>query len=180
MKFLRKIFGKKQEYNNNENEEKLLQQLLDKFSSMNLKDFEKIESAINQTEVESQKLESLKELFDAGKEYNKEYSAVKIINEYGNAITLASEINKRKVQEFFKNSDANSKAKFLNDKYDIYYRLQNKFDLSLLPYKKETIKQALVYLLKIETNQEKKEQLKTGLLYLKDFIDYDKFKSHKI
>ena len=88
----------------------------------------------------------------------------------------ATELNKRKVEEFGKKIDGDS-LKELQDKRAIFYHLQNKFDIRLLPYDKNTIKEAIESLMQDEPNVNRKEQLKVGLLYLDDFIHFSQFDS---
>jgi hypothetical protein len=125
---------------------------------------------------DSEKARVLLEFIDTGVEYNKEKKGEKIVNEYGQAIMAASELNKRKVQNFTKNLNSAS-VKALNERQAIYHHLQNKFDMHLLSHDKEIIREALEVLLKDEIDSHKIEQLRTGLLLLDDFIDYSKFES---
>jgi len=102
---------------------------------------------------------------------DKEQRAERIVNEYGRAIIEATELNRRKVAEFQESIDENSIKDFVNEKA-IWYHLQNKFDIRLLPYDKQTIKEAIELLLKDETDKTKIEQLKIGLMFLNDFVEY--------
>jgi uncharacterized membrane protein len=90
----------------------------------------------------------------------------------------ATELNKRKVEEFGKKIDGDS-LKELQDKRAIFYHLQNKFDIRLLPYDKNTIKEAIESLMQYETDVNRIEHLKVGLLCLDDFIDFSQFDSRK-
>jgi len=80
------------------------------------------------------------------------------------------------VEEFGKKIDGDL-LKELQDKRAIFYHLQNKFDIRLLPYDKNTIKEAIESLMQDETDVNRIEQLKVGLLYLNDFIDFSQFDS---
>ena len=96
-----------------------------------------------------------------------------IVNEYGQAIMKGTEINKIIVEKSENKSREQILASFEN-KDSYYYALQNKFDISLLPYDKTTVKDAIELLLEDETDTKKKDSLMTGLLYLEDFVDIDK------
>lgn len=104
-------------------------------------------------------------------DYGKDKRYEKIVNEYGKVLMEATELNKSKVEEFGKKIDGDS-LKELQDKRAIFYHLQNKFDIRLLPYEKNTIKEAIESLMQDETDVNRIEQLKVGLLYLDDFIDF--------
>lgn len=104
-------------------------------------------------------------------ELNELNKAEKIVNEYGRAIMKGTEINKLIVSE---NKSREQILASFENKDSYYYALQNKFDISILPYDKTTIKDAIELLLEDETDTKKKDSLMTGLLYLEDFVDIDK------
>jgi hypothetical protein len=105
--------------------------------------------------------------------YTKMNKAQKIVNEFGKAIVEASEFNKRKFEEFLNRIKTTSnKASLQEIKDDAAIYLLNKFDIRLLPYDKNTIKESIELLLKDETDVNKIEQLRVGLILLNDFIDF--------
>lgn len=108
-------------------------------------------------------------------EFNKVRNQL-IINVYGKAIMVASELNNKIVEEFGKNIDADSR-KELWEKKSNFYHLLNKFDIRLLPYDKCTIREAIESLMKDEIDAKNIEQLKIGLIYLDDFIDFSQLDS---
>ena len=115
----------------------------------------------------------IKKLF---KRKGKSNANIQIVNEYGKALMEATELNRRKVEEYSKNINRDS-IKELADKKAIFYHLQNKFDIRLLPYDKNTIKEAIESLMQDEKDINRIDQLKIGLLYLDDFIDFNQFDS---
>lgn len=122
----------------------------------------------------SDKAKLMHEFVDAGLELKEFNKAGKIVNEYGQAITKGTEINKIIVEKSENKSREQILASFEN-KDSYYYALQNKFDISILPYDKTTIKDAIELLLEDETDSKKKDSLMNGLLYLEDFVEIDKF-----
>jgi hypothetical protein len=147
-------------------------EIIEKIKSLGdekIEDYKKMLKEFKPTN-ETQKL--FQEFIKEGIAYNKLSKAQKIVNDYGNALMEATELRRKNVDEFNKNFDSTS-LKSLQDKKDIYYYLQNKFDIRLLPYDKEIIKEAIELLLQDETDVNWIEQLKIGLLYLSDFIDFN-------
>lgn len=172
MSLLKKLFGKKKQLESRSREDGDLTKYTQYFESSDedrIKGLEKLSNELKKHQ--SNKAEAIHEFIDAGLEYNKIKKAEKIVNEYGQAIMEATELNKRKVEEFGKKIETSS-VKALQDKKAIYYNLMNKFDIQLLPYGKNTIKEAIELLLKDETDANRIEQLRIGLLYLDDFIDF--------
>lgn len=80
------------------------------------------------------------------------------------------------MEEFGKIIDGDSAKEYL-DKKAIFYRLQGKYDIRLLPYDKNTIKEAIESLIKHEIDENFIEDLQRGLLYLDDFIDFSQYDS---
>ncbi|MBU4185352.1 MAG: hypothetical protein KKI12_01495 [Proteobacteria bacterium] len=171
MSLLKKLFGKKQQSEPKSRTDEDLPKYTQYFESLDedqIKSLEKLSDKLKKHQ--SNKAEAIQEFMDAGLDHNKIKKAERIVNEYGQAILEATELNKRKVKEFGEKVDTSS-AKALQDKKAIYYHLMNKFDIRLLPYDKNTIKEAIELLLENETDENRIEQLRTGLLYLDDFID---------
>jgi hypothetical protein len=112
------------------------------------------------------------ELFETAIENCKAKNALKIINQYGDVLFKASEHNKKIVNEFFTKIESPEFDKSLLTTR-IKYQLMNKYDIKLLPYRKEKIKEAIEFMLKNEKDCDRAEILKGGLLYLDDFIDID-------
>ena len=150
-------------------------EFIEKFKSLGDDKIEAYEKMLKEFKSTNEK-QKLILLVKEGIAYNKASKAQKIVNDYGHALVEATELNKRKVDEFSKNLDSAS-LKSLQEKKDIYYHLQNKFDIRLLPYDKEIIREALEFLLQDETDANRIEQLKIGLLYLEDFIDFSQSNS---
>ena len=177
MSFLKKLFKRKSISNTSDQKSNDLQEWTKYFESCdenqitNLKKFQK-ELKMHP----SKKSEIIHEFIDAGIEYTKDKRYEKIVNEYGKALMEATELNKRKVEEFGKKINGDS-LKELQDKSAIFYHLQNKFDIRLLPYDKNIIKKAIESLMQDETDVNKIEQLKVVLSYLNDFIDFSQFNS---
>ena len=103
---------------------------------------------------------------------NKLKKAIKIVNAYGGAITKGTELNKI-IVESFQNKSPGQHLEALKKKGAYFYALQNKFDISLLPFDKKTIQDAIELLIEDETDSEKISSLNTGLMYLQDFIDIE-------
>lgn len=101
--------------------------------------------------------------------------AQKIFNDYGQALMECNEINKRKHKEFMEMLDVDT----LKALQSFDEPFQNKFDIRLLPYDKEKIREAIEFLLQYvdETDTTRIGLLETGLLFLDDFIDYSKLGS---
>ena len=172
MSILKKLFKRKQKSNISGQEADDLQKWTKYFESCDQNQIEKLRKFLNELKKHpSKESEIIHEFIDAGIEYSKDKSYEKIVNEYGKALMEATELNKKKVEEFGKKIDSNSLKEF-QDKKPIFYHLQNKFDIRLLPYDKNTIKEAIELLLKDETDAKRIEQLRIGLLYLDDFIDF--------
>ena len=177
MSFLKRLFKRKEKSNINGQEVNDLQKLTKYFESCDenqIKNFKKFQNELKKNP--SQKSEIIHEVIDAGIEYGKNKRYEKIVNEYGKAIMEATELNKRKIEEFGKKNDSNS-LKELQENNAIFHHLQNKFDIRLLPYDKNTIREAIEALMQGETAVNKIEQLKVGLLYLDDFINFSQFDS---
>jgi hypothetical protein len=175
MRLLKRLFGKKHGSESKNREESDLQKFSKHFESLDQKQIENLKKPNNELKKQgSTKAKVVQEFIEAGLEYNKIKRAEKIVNEYGRAIMEASELNKRKFAEFEKNIDTKSAKELLGNKAS-YYQLQNKFDNRLLPYDKQTIKESIELLLNDETDVSRIEQLKIGLLYLDDFIDFSEF-----
>lgn len=117
-----------------------------------------------------------KEFSGVSTEQNKIPCAENIVNDYGQAIVKATELNKIKVKEFKNNMNTES-IKSFKENGAIYYHLQNKFNISFIQHDKDIIKESIEYLLQNETNATAIEQLKTGLSYLNDFIDFNEIES---
>lgn len=194
MNFLKNLFQRKKKSDlirQEENDLQNLAKMIKSFESYDDNQIKNLQIVLNQLKYHHSKAsESIHELFDSGLEYAKYKRSEKIVNEYGKAIMEATELNKRKVEEFRKKTDDNSlydSRKEFQDKSAIFYHLQNKFDIRLLPYDKNTIKEAIEYLIQNDTDVKWLEQnetdviwieqLKIGLLFLDDFIDFSQFDS---
>ena len=180
---LKNLFQRKEKSDLIRQEEELqnLAKKIKSFESYDDNQIKNLQIVLNQLKYHHSKAsETIHEFFDSGLEYAKYKRSEKIVNEYGKAIMEATELNKRKVEEFRKKTDDNSlydsKKEFQN-KRAIFYHLQNKFDIRLLPYDKNTIKEAVEYLIQNDTDVKWLEQLKIGLLFLDDFIDFSQFDS---
>ncbi|MBC8200291.1 MAG: hypothetical protein H8E80_09675 [Desulfobacteraceae bacterium] len=175
MNIIKKLFKRKKKSNAKVQEDNNLEKFITYFESCdgnqinNLKKFQNILK--NQPSTKS---EIIHEFIESGIEYSKDKKYEKIVNEYGEALMEATELNRRKVEEYSKNINRDS-INELADKKAIFYHLQNKFDIRLLPYDKNTIKEAIESLIQDETDVKKIEQLKVGLSYLDDFIDFSQF-----
>ncbi len=129
-------------------------------------------------------IQLLKKLFNLGKasdpsitdtilELSNLKAAEKIVNEFGQAITKGTVIN-RQIVEKAQNETPEKIAEWLINKDGYYYALLNKFDSRLLPHNKKTIENAIKLLLENETDSKRKDDLMIGLIYLDDFIDLGK------
>lgn len=147
------------------------QEFIEKFKTLGDGKIEAYKKILKEFKTTNEKQKLFIELIKEGIAYNKTSKAEEIVNDYGRALMEATELNKRKVDEFSKNIDSAS-LKPLQEKKGIYYHLQNKFDIRLLPNDKEIIREALEFLLQDETNANRIEQLKKALVYLEDFIDF--------
>lgn len=187
MKFFKKIFGKynqkKQVDDYNIKSQDLVLRIIEKFKTLDDNKIEDYKTFLKEFEPTNNDQKLLLAIMKDGISYNKASRAEKIVNDYGQALMKATELNKRKVDEFFsknKNLDLaslKSMQESLQENKAIYYHLQHKFDIRLLPYDKEIIREALEFLLQDETDTSTIEQLKNGLLFLDDFIDFSKFGS---
>ena len=172
MNLLKKLFNREEKSNISSQEDDDLQKWTKYFESCGENQIKNLKKFQNELKKHpSKKSEIIHELIDAGIEYGKDKRYQQIVNEYGKALMEGTELNKRKVEEFGKKTDGDS-LKELQDKRAIFYHLQNKFDIRLLPYDKKTIKEAIELLMQDETDINRIEQLKAGLLYLDDFIDF--------
>ena len=180
MGFFKKIFDRRNQKNGSDDYDTNLQEsalkFIEKFKTLGDEKIEAYEKMLKEFKPTNEKQKFFLELKKEGIAYNKTSKAEKIVNDYGQALMEATELNKRKVDEFSKNLDSAS-LKTLQEKKGIYYHLQNKFDIRLLPYDKEIIREALEFLLQDETDANRIEQLMIGLLYLDDFIDFSQFNS---
>ena len=177
MNLIKKLFKRKEKSNISGQEDDDLQKWTKYFESCDENQIKNLKKFLNELKKHpSKQSEIIHEFIDAGIEYGKDKTYEKIVNEYGKALMEATELNKRKVEEFGKKIDSDS-LKELQDKKAIFYHLQNKFDIRLLPYDKDTIKEAIESLMQDETDVNRIEQLKVGLLYLDDFIDFSQIDS---
>lgn len=180
MKFFKKIFGKYNQKKHiddyNIKSQDLVLSIIEKFKTLDankIKDYKKMLKAFEPTNNDQKMMIAI---LKDGIAYNKASRAEKIVNDYGQALMEASELNIRKVEEFRENLNGETLKSF-NEKEAIYYHFQNKFDIRLLPYDKEIIREAIEFLLQDERDTSRVEQLEAGLLFLDDFIDYSKFGS---
>ena len=180
MKFFKKIFGKynqkKHIYDYNIKSQDLVLSIIEKFKTLDDNKIENYKNMLKAFEPTKNDQKSMTAIIKDGIAYNKASRAEKIVNDYGQALMEVSELNIRKVEEFRENLNVETLKSF-NEKEAIYYHFQNKFDIRLLPYDKEIIREAIEFLLQDETDTSRIEQLEAGLLFLEDFIDYSKFSS---
>jgi hypothetical protein len=177
MNIMKKLFKRKGESNVDIQKDDTLGKLTRYFESCDENQIENLKKFKNILKnYPSAKSEIIHEFIESGIEYAKDKRFEKIVNEYGKALMEATELNRRKVEEYGKNINRDS-IKKLADKKAIFYHLQNKFDIRLLPYDKNTIKEAIESLLQDEKDLNRIDQLKIGLLYLDDFIDFSQFDS---
>lgn len=97
------------------------------------------------------------------------------MNEYGRALMEASDQNK----SLLRNLNVDLMKKTLQEKRAYYYRLLCKKDIHFLPYSKDTIRDAIEFLL--QRSQDEADPyvnaLKRGLMSLDDFIDFSHIES---
>ena len=86
---------------------------------------------------DSDNADLMHDFIDAGLEINDLKKAIKIVNAYGGAITKGTELNKI-IVESFQNKSPEQHLEALKKKGKYFYALQNKFDVSLLPFDKKT------------------------------------------
>ena len=177
MNIIKKLYKRKGKSNASTQEDDNLQKWTKYFESCDENQIKNLKIFLNNLKKHpSKKSEIIDKFIDAGIEYAKDKRYEKIVNEYGKALLEATELNRRKLEEFGEKIDRDS-LKELQDKKAIFYHLQNKFDIRLLPYDKNTIIEAIELLMQDETDVNRIEQLKIGLLYLDDFIDFSQFDS---
>lgn len=177
MSFLKNLLKRKEKSNVSGQEADDLQKWTKYFESCDENQIQNLKKFLKELKKHpSKESDIVHEFIDAGIDYGKDKKYEKIVNEYGKALMEATELNKRKVEEFGKKIDGDS-LKELQDKRAIFYHLQNKFDIRLLPYDKNTIKEAIESLMQHETDVNRIEHLKVGLLCLDDFIDFSQFDS---
>ena len=118
---------------------------------------------------------SLLEIAPGGNQLNKRV-AEKIVNDYGLALQRASEINKSEMERLLKDLNNGKEsldevAKGLKQGQGRYHKLFTlKVDQSLLPYSKETIREAIELLLQYDRDPNNIRLLKEGLRYLDSFV----------
>ncbi|MBW1729365.1 MAG: hypothetical protein JRH08_15350 [Deltaproteobacteria bacterium] len=118
---------------------------------------------------------SLLEIAPDGNQLNKRV-AEKIVNDYGLALQRASEINKSEMERLLKDlnngkDSPDEVAKGLKQGQGRYHKLFTlKVDQSLLPYSKETIREAIELLLQYDRDPNNIRLLKEGLRYLDSFV----------
>ncbi len=101
--------------------------------------------------------------------------AQKVVNEYGMALERASYHNRREIIRLINNlangeeSAHNVSASLWEKRGRPYDLFALKCDISLLPYPKETIREAIELLLKYEKCPENIQLLESGLRYLEAF-----------
>jgi hypothetical protein len=185
MKFFKKIFGK---YNQKKNVDdydikyqELVRRNIEKFETLDDNMIEEYDKYLKEFKPTNSSQKMLLTTIKAGIANNKASKVEKIVNDYGKALMEATEINKRKLKEFMEilHTDTLKALKYLASEpvESINYPFQNKFDIRLLQYDKEKIREAIELFLQDETDPNRIEQLKAGLLFLDDFIDYSKFVS---
>ena len=100
MNFWKKFFRKKKEsklkHNQNDDMEKWLQ-FFENADDNKIIGLEKFSNKLRKSY--SPKKNDMLEFVESGLQYNKEMKAQKIVNRYGQAITEASELNKKKIEE---------------------------------------------------------------------------------
>jgi hypothetical protein len=168
---LKRLFSKKKESNLINSKKEVLEKFTQYFKSLDENQIDGLRKTMKLLKASKSEIaEHMHEFIDAGLELNELEKAQKIINEYGSAIVEATEKNRKKVEEFGRLPIERQKESLeIKDVY--FYALQNKFDINLLPYDKATIKESIELLLKGETDSAAVSSLKTGLLYLDDFVD---------
>jgi ribosomal protein S17E len=166
----KRLFWKKKE-SNSMNLKNILMEKIEYFKSLDENQISGLRKTQNFLKTSnSDGAEFMHEFIDAGLEIHELKKAEKIVNEYGQALEKGSEINKLIVEKITSDQMLES----LENKDAYYYALQNKFDISLLPYDKTIIKDAIELLLEDETDSSKKDGLMIGLRYLEDFVEIDK------
>ena len=185
MSFLTKIFSKKDKREeDDEKEKRRIQELIQFLESIaetnDTQEYQRYVEGMAHwmtkiEQIDSARAKGIAEYGNAQLEYIKLKRSEKIVNEYGQAITEASEQNKRLVE----NLNADSMKKILQEKGADYYRLMGKFDIHSLPYSKEIIADAIEFLL--QHSQYEPDPyvgtLQRGLMYLDDFIDFSAIES---
>jgi len=173
MGFLKKLLKKTKQSNSQNLKDEDNEKWIQYFESADENKVRRLGKTLNYLKSSNSEIaEPLQELIEAGLELNMMEKAQKIVNEYGQAIMKGTEINRRKTEEFMKQT-IDQTIKSLKDQ-DPLHPLQGKFDIDLLSHDKETIKGAIGFLLEHETDSEKIDDLMRGLIFLDDFIDLKK------
>ena len=183
--FLKKIFSKKEEQKaKHKKDKRYIQQRIEYLESIaktnEIQDYEqfveKSEHFITELEqIDSARASAVQKYMETQLEYTKAKRCEKIVNEYGRAIVEASDQNK----SLLRNLNVDLMKKTLQEKRVYYYRLIDKLDIHFLPYSKDTIRDALDFLLQRSQDQPDTyiNSLKCGLMTLDDFIDFSHIES---
>jgi len=180
MGFFKKIFGRRNhkkgndDYDNNSQESAMT--FIEQFKTLGDEKIEAYEKMLKEFKTTNEKQKLFLELIKEGIAYNKISKAQKIVNEYGQALMEATENKKEKCKGFY-NNDPDAMKEF-QEKGAIFYHLSGKFDIKYLPYDISVIEEAISILVKNETDKNRIDDLKRGLIYLPNFIDFSDFETN--